>query len=178
MSRRHFVGHCLALFAVVMVVPWARAAEPPVPGAAVPPPARVVELAAKARSSGPTSLTADELVELHAAERSLDPSGIGYFDELVWSWAALGGLDEAAAASKLAAAYERRLGAVPVSFRERLTLALNDLPIAGRASYSPPAYVVSGPAYRVQRILVPGKAAFGITEKDGISQRSILQAVP
>ncbi len=177
MSRRRCVGHCLGFIAVVLVAPLGRAAEPLVP-AAVPFQSRLLELASKSRSPGPASLTADELVELHSAEPSLYPGGIGYFDELVWWWAAQGGLDKAAAASMLTAAYERRMGAAPAGFKERLVLALNGLPAAGRAVYRPPAYVVSGPAYRVQPILVPGKARFGITEKDGISQRSILQPVP
>lgn len=178
MSRRCFARHCLAVFAVVLVASQARAAQPPVPAAAVPQQVRLVELANKASSSGPASLTPDEVVELHSSEPYLDPSGIGYFDELVWWWAAQGGLDNTAAASKLTAAFERRLGAVPSGFKERMVLALNGLPAAGRASYWPPAYVISGPAYRVQPVLVPGKASFGITEKDGISRRSILPLPP
>jgi hypothetical protein len=176
MSRRHFAGSYLPSFALALIAAQVFAADPRVPAAAAP--ARLLELARKARSRGPGGLTADELVELHAADAALDPHGVGFWEELAWWWAAQGGLDQTAAASKLAAAYERQRGAVPAGFRERLDAALDGLPTAGRASYVPPAYLISGMAYRVQPILVPRKAPFGIIEKDGISQRSILQAVP
>ena len=126
-----------------------------------------------AKARWPASLSVDELVELYLVEQTWDPSGVGYWDELVWEWAAQAGQGETAAAGKLAAALEQKLGALPAGFRQRLALALQGLPPAGRAVYQPPAYVISGPAYRVLPILVPGKAAFGIVEKDAIGQISI-----
>ncbi|MCI0358052.1 MAG: hypothetical protein L0211_06195 [Planctomycetaceae bacterium] len=176
MRRRRFADGCLAVLAVGLVACQAVAAEQP--ATPVQTHERLLGLINKSRSSGPASLTSDEMVELYSAEQSLDPSGIGYFDELMWWWAAQSGLDEVAAASKLTTSFEQKLGAAPAGFRERLVLALNGLPATGRTVYLPPAYVVSGPAYRVRPVLVPGKSRFGITEKDGISRRSIFQPVP
>jgi len=178
MSRPRFADGSLALLAVGLLACQVLAAEQPVPATPLQAQERLLGLIHKSRSPGPASLTSDEIVELYSAEQYLDPSSVGYFDELIWWWAAQGGLDDATAASRLTTAYQQRLGAVPASFRQRLALAFKDLPAVGRAVYSPPSYVISGPAFRVQPILVPGKAPFGITEKDGISRRSIFQFVP
>jgi hypothetical protein len=126
----------------------------------------------KYAASGPAALAPAEIVEFHDLQADVDPREIGFLDELAWWWAAERGLDKASATTELETAYQNKHGQVSKTFRQRIGLALAGLPGPGRTVYLPPSYVISGPAFRIQPILVPRKAPFGIVEKDGINRLS------
>jgi hypothetical protein len=134
----------------------------------------LVELLGKATSSGPESLTAEEVAVLYTLQVELAPPEVrdvqqSFFGQLVWWWSRGRGLTADEAMSELTQAWPEELPPDPI--KTFLVQTLADLPAPGQPVYNPPAYVVRGPLRMVRWPRLIGRPPLlGPNEKSGMSR--------